>query len=125
MIEKNLKKFKKLLEIKKQELEEKLKKFAKKDLHVSGDWKSNFPHFGNEEFDIEEAPNEVTEYINRLPIEHILELRLKAVNEALKRIKKDTYGKCKNCGKEKNIPLKRLEALPETKICLQCKTKKI
>lgn len=42
------------------------------------------------------------------------------IDEALKRIEDKTYGKCQNC--EKDIPVKRLKALPFAKFCLKCQT---
>lgn len=43
------------------------------------------------------------------------------VDEALKRIKDKTYGKCISCGK--NIAKKRLLAVPHAKLCMSCKSK--
>ena len=46
---------------------------------------------------------------------------LKHLNDALERIENGTYGICKSCGKE--IPFKRLEAVPITQQCVPCKIK--
>jgi len=43
------------------------------------------------------------------------------IDEALERIKKGTYGICRNCGKE--ISKDRLEAVPTTTQCMSCKRK--
>jgi DnaK suppressor protein len=43
---------------------------------------------------------------------------MKDVNEALKRIDSNSYGKCLNC--DENISLKRLQILPFTKYCIDC-----
>ncbi len=67
---------------------------------------------------LEEASDEVEEYITRLPLEHSLELRLRDINEALEKIKKGKYGKCEQCGK--NIPQERLRVSPEAKKCMKC-----
>ncbi len=61
---------------------------------------------------------EVTSYINNLAIEDNLEKKLADVNKALAKIEAGDYGKCDNCAKE--IPQKRLEALPAAQICLEC-----
>lgn len=45
---------------------------------------------------------------------------LKKVNEALDRMKKQTYGICEQCGED--IPYKRLKARPVTTFCIECKT---
>jgi DnaK suppressor protein len=43
---------------------------------------------------------------------------LKQVDEALKRIKEQTYGLCETCGEM--ISERRLEALPFAKLCIGC-----
>ncbi len=42
------------------------------------------------------------------------------IDEALEKIEDGTYGVCEVCGK--NIPKKRLEALPEATMCTKCRT---
>ncbi len=46
---------------------------------------------------------------------------LKQLNDALQRIENGTYGICRVCGNE--ISFKRLEAVPTTTICFDCKVK--
>jgi len=43
---------------------------------------------------------------------------LRKVEEALKRIKEQSYGKCMECGTD--IPSKRLEILPFAEYCIAC-----
>lgn len=43
------------------------------------------------------------------------------VDEALRRLYRDEYGVCETCGED--IALKRLEVVPQAKLCLDCKTK--
>jgi DnaK suppressor protein len=43
------------------------------------------------------------------------------INEALRRIKDKTYGKCMQCGK--SISSARLEAVPHARLCITCKEK--
>ncbi len=43
------------------------------------------------------------------------------INEALLRIKEGTYGICDGCGEE--IGVKRLQARPVAKFCIDCKTR--
>ena len=109
--------FKKDLEEKRDQLEKGLGGFATKDPNVKGDWNSKFPR--TTQGNIEEAADEVEEYVSRLPVEHAYEIMLRDINEALDGIKKGTYGTCSNC--EKKIPLKRLEAYPEAGHCLNCR----
>lgn len=113
--------FKEQLENRKKELEEELGTIASKSPDSKNNWESKFPNFDSNA-DEEENADEVEEYINRLPIERALEEELKDVVGALERIERSTYGKCENC--EKNIDTKRLEAIPETKVCIDCENKK-
>ncbi|MFC1492419.1 TraR/DksA family transcriptional regulator [candidate division KSB1 bacterium] len=46
---------------------------------------------------------------------------LEKLDQALKRIKHETYGVCVKC--EKNIDKERLEAVPIATMCIECKTK--
>jgi len=46
--------------------------------------------------------------------------KLRAIEEALDRIKEGTFGICENCGNE--IPVARLEAMPFAVTCVPCKT---
>ena len=45
---------------------------------------------------------------------------LKKIDEALDRMKANTYGICERCGGD--IPYKRLKARPVTTLCIECKT---
>ncbi len=112
---------KKRLEELKEKLEKQLKSFAKKDEEVKDNWKSKFPLFdvaesGSSQLEI--AQDEVEEYLSRLPLEHVLELRLRDINSALERIGINRYGRCEECKAE--IPRERLNIHPEAKICLNC-----
>lgn len=44
-----------------------------------------------------------------------------AIDEALKRVEDGSYGSCTLCGKQ--IPKKRLNALPHTELCIVCQSK--
>jgi len=46
---------------------------------------------------------------------------LYSIDEALKRIEDGTYGNCPQCGKQ--IPKKRLSAIPHTELCIICQSK--
>lgn len=46
--------------------------------------------------------------------------RMKEIEDALKRMKDKTYGKCEVCGE--NIAKKRLTAVPYARMCIQCKS---
>jgi DnaK suppressor protein len=46
---------------------------------------------------------------------------LQAIEEALQRIEKGTYGICRDCGEP--IAEARLHAIPWTRVCIKCKEK--
>ena len=46
---------------------------------------------------------------------------LAAIDEALQRIEKGTYGACRDCGED--IAPARLNAIPWTRVCITCKEK--
>lgn len=76
----------------------------------------------NEAHEDDLEAQEVTTYTNNLAVEDSLEKKLADVNTALVKIEAGQYGKCENCSKD--IPQKRLEALPAAKICLDCEQNK-
>jgi len=118
--EETLEAIKKKLESEKTAIESELSKIAVPNEKVPGDWQSKFP-YGNHDTgtaSLERQADEVEEYSMRLPLEHQLETKLAAINEALQRIEKGTYGICLKCGKA--IPLQRLEIFPEAGLCLNC-----
>lgn len=117
-----LKRIKERLEKEKSQIEEDLKKFAKKDEKMPGDWDTRFPRFNGGEAGsaaLEKAADEVEAYEALLPIEYTLETKLKNIALALEKIKKGKYGICEKCGKQ--IPISRLKVFPEARFCLSCK----
>ena len=120
MEKKNIKKLKEKLEKEKIAMEQELGKFAKKDRKLKDDWDTRFPEIdgGIGGQLLEDAADQVEEYATLLPIEHILELRLKNINLALERIKKGVYGKCKKC--KKPIAEEKLRIFPSTELCNKC-----
>lgn len=120
MDKKTVEKLKIKLEREKQSLEEELKGFAEKDEKTRDDWKTRFPEFNGDH--LEEAADEVEEYSTMLPIEHALEIRLRNVNLALEKLKKEKYGICEKC--KKKIPEERLTVSPEARFCMECGKKK-
>ena len=114
---------KRKLEEEKANLEKGLEKFAKKDENLKDDWDTKFPSWGTESgsSNLEKAADEVEEYITLLPIEHSLELKLRDVNSALEKIKKEEYGICEKCKKE--ISENRLTVNPAAKLCIKCEGK--
>ncbi len=120
MRKETLRKIKEKLEKQKKEIKKELQRFAKENKNIKGDWNTNFPKIdgGAGSQILEDAADQVEEYVNLLPIEHNLETRLKEIERALDKIKKGKYGKCEKC--KKNISEKKLLVFPETKFCQKC-----
>jgi len=120
MTKKLLLELKEKLEEQKASIEAELGKFAKKDENLKGDWDTKFPKadggIGGQV--LEDAADQVEEYVNLLPVEHNMELRLQNIDLALEKIKKGFYGKCEKCGKK--IAEERLKILPEARECGKC-----
>lgn len=104
-----LAKFKKLLEAKRDEIERRAQHTLSEDMNL----------------DPSELPDEMdlasTEYLQSFTFR----LRgrektfLKKIHKALLKIDKGNFGECEECLEP--IGLKRLEARPETTLCIQCK----
>jgi len=124
MNQKLLEELKEKLTMEKASIEEQLKRFAKRDEKLKGDWDTIFPKFDGGEAGgaaLEKAADEVEEYSTLLSIEHSLELKLKNIDLALEKIEKGQYGRCEKCGKE--IAEDRLKVSPEARFCLKCEGK--
>ena len=111
-----LEKIKKDLEARKEQIEQELASFAEKDENIKDNFRSKFPDMGDKE---DENANEIADYTDKLSVEYSLEKTLRDINNALDKIKKNKYGKCKYCGKD--IPEKRLLARPASSACIECK----
>lgn len=71
----------------------------------------------------EEEATEALELENRLALDNKLTTQLAAVEHALDKFDKGTYGLCDNC--EQPIEWARLEALPQASLCMKCKAEKV
>ena len=67
----------------------------------------------------EEEATESLELERRLALEKQTREQLNDVAAALAKFDEDVYGLCENCGNP--IASERLEALPQAKLCLDCK----
>lgn len=76
--------------------------------------------FGSDTDHLEEEADEAEEFSYYVGVKKPLEERLKAVEEALEKMEKGTYGICQMCGGE--IELEVLEAAPESRLCKKCKS---
>ena len=100
-------------------LTKELETIAVPDPNLKGDWDVKHEEWGEnqitseEELEAGESVNESDEDMTNKALSDRLELRLKEVNDALKRVEGGTYGICETCRKE--IPLDRLKANPAAK----------
>ena len=100
-------------------LTKELETIAVPDPNLKGDWDVKHEEWGEnqitseEELEAGESVNESDEDMKNKALSDRLELRLKEVNDALKRVEGGTYGICETCRKE--IPLDRLKANPAAK----------
>ncbi|MDP2910279.1 MAG: TraR/DksA C4-type zinc finger protein [bacterium] len=121
MNKKLLKELKEKLEEQKISLEAELSRFAQKDGKLKGDWDTKFPQadgaVGSQA--LEDAADQVEHYVNLLPVEHNMELRLQKINSALVKIKKGTYGNCEKCNQK--ISEEKLKIYPESIECGKCR----
>ena len=113
-----LRKIKEKLIAQKEVIASQLKKFAKKSKKIKGDYETKFPHLGDHQ---DENAIEVSDYESNLYVEHNLEKELENIGSALKKTGEGTYGICSKCGKP--INQKRLEAMPEATLCIECSKK--
>lgn len=70
--------------------------------------------------DAEERVSDLIEHELVLGRIRDLEVRLQAIEHALQRATQGTYGTCENC--VQSIDPARLEIMPETTLCIHCKT---
>lgn len=100
-------------------LTKELETIAAPDPNLPGDW--DIKHFewgedqitSEEELESGESVNESDEDMKNKALSDRLELRLKEVNDALKRIDNGTYGVCEVC--KNPVSLERLKANPAAK----------
>ena len=119
MKKKDLEKFEKLLLAKRAELLEELGLLKKSGLNstikeASGEISSYSTHMadqGTDSFEREKS-FQLASKSGRF---------LHHIDEALRRVKDKTYGKCQECGKQ--ISPTRLEAVPHARLCIACKEK--
>lgn len=115
-----MKKIKKELLKEQEETRKELSEIARKDPDVEDDWDAKYPEgqIEGSEDAAEDSAKLREEYEVRREVEHTLELKLKRIKNALKRIEQGSYGTCQNCDKEINE--ERLKGLPETPFCIDC-----
>jgi DnaK suppressor protein len=108
MNKKNLESFKKILVQKRMEF---LNKTRKAQREIDADSNTNV----GDEID---TANQNSEKEMHFELAANDKITLDAINVALVKIEKNTYGRCEGCSSD--ILLERLKAIPWTKYCIQC-----
>ena len=98
--------FKNQLEKIRKEIGEKLEKLEK------------VPELGDG-YDPDTETQESEEFSKQLGVAQVFKRRLVAIDEALLKLSKKTYGICERCGKEISADL--LKLVPESEFCKECK----
>ena len=110
MKKRDLERFKKILDLQRDELMGNAQKALGGDIHLDPD---DFPD------EIDTASSEINLAFAGRVREREQGL-LKKVNEALERLTDGDYGECKSCGEA--IGIKRLVARPVAELCIDCKS---
>lgn len=107
---------KKLLVKEKERIEKELGVFVSDRPHETNDFDGSFKDMGDE---VDDNVHEVEEYTVNKSLELSLEGTLRDIKKSLDRMEKGTYGICKYC--DKDIELPRLMARPTSSSCVSCK----
>jgi RNA polymerase-binding transcription factor DksA len=103
------------LESEKKKIQQELSNFGIAKNNDPHDFDSFMPNIGLSE---EDNALEVSEYLNKLSTESLLEARLKEIVEALHKIKTGTFGICEKC--QKDIETKKLDVNPASDFGINC-----
>lgn len=109
MNKKDLKKFRELLDCRREEIMKTAVATKEKGIGFSLD---DLP----DEVDLASSESEQSMSLRLRDRERVL---LKKIDKVLKKIEDGSYGVCESCGEE--IGIKRLEARPVTDLCIRCK----
>lgn len=107
--------YQKQLETEKTKIQQELSSFGVAKSDNPNDFDSYIPAIGLSE---EDNALEVSEYLNKLSTESLLEARLQEINQALHKIKTNTFGICEKC--KKDIEIKKLDVNPAADYCINC-----
>ncbi len=117
MEQSKLNKFRQHLEQERQVLTERIHNMDENALGVTQqDAISELSSYDNHPADI---GSETFERSKDFALRELTMIQLEKVEDALQQIEQGTYGICEKCGRA--IPAERLEAMPSTTYCLQCK----
>ncbi len=99
-------------------LEERLLARRKEILDLANVHESEWDDLRSREQEIEEAAQKEALSQELAQLEGRERREIEAIDEALRRISLGDYGICESCGRD--ISLKRLEAIPFTRLCAPC-----
>jgi RNA polymerase-binding transcription factor DksA len=105
---------KEILEKEKNDLMDQLKEIGRLNPET-GDWEAFPEEINAPESDQNDMADRFEDFESRSSTVNVLEERLQTIEKALKGIKKESFGKCKVCGKE--IEADRLKANPAAETC--------
>lgn len=111
-------KLKNLLLKEQAEIEQELNLIADKSELVKGDYRARFPGASDPSDPPDVRAQDISEFERQKAAEQTLELRLKEINETLKRLDADDYGTCTNC--KSPIQQARLRVMPMASLCMNC-----
>ena len=114
-----IEKFKKLLEDERDFIEKELKTVSVKNPNLNEDWVPDVDTTSNSDGDEADRSEHSVDYQKNIAITADLEKRLNNVNLALDKIKEGKYGICEKSGDP--IEVKRLEANPAARTCINHK----
>jgi len=120
MTPQELQKLKKELLVEKVNIEKILGEFTAENPTVKGDYKAHF-HAVDQSDTSDEKAHSVTDSEQERAVEQNLELRLREINETIKKIDEDAYGTCEKCSSP--IDIRRLKVLPVARFCVDCAKK--
>lgn len=110
-------KYKNKLEEEKKVLEGELSAIAKKD-STTGQWSAVPESQTAPEADENDMASREEDYEERAALTETLGKRMKDIEDAIKRIDEDKFGKCEDCGED--IEEERLDANPSSRKCMIC-----
>ena len=119
MRKRDLEKFEKQLRARREELVKDMESF--KDLSLSKTTRDATGDHSSYSFHMADQGTDASEREKAFMLASKTGRLLYHIDEALRRIKDNTYGKCMKCGKQ--ISVARLQAVPHARYCIDCKSR--
>ncbi len=108
--------YRRLLVKQKEEAQKSLASFEDKDAGGLKDYINELSMYDNHPADI---GTETFEQSKDLGLKDLVQRQIRKIDDALGRIADGNYGICEGCGK--GIPIERLDAMPSTTLCYECR----